>query len=245
MSRYSENRDGLYATNMEKVEDFVFDSRVAAVFPDMISRSVPGYATIIAMTGMLAANHAVAGSNLYDLGCSLGAACASMSSSLEQPGCTIIGVDKAPAMVITARDNLRSEIRDNIKLVCADIEDVAIVKATVVVLNFTLQFLPVSRRLALLKKIRRGMLPSGVLILSEKISGATDAENKQLVALHHMFKRANGYSDLEISQKRAALENVLLPEPITVHQQRLRDAGFSRVQLWFQCFNFVSFIAQP
>jgi len=52
-----------------------------------------------------------------------------------------------------------------------------------------------------------------------------------------------GYSKLEISQKRAALENVLLPETLEAHRSRLDTIGFDAVDVWFQCFNFASMVA--
>ncbi|HIE54147.1 MAG TPA: carboxy-S-adenosyl-L-methionine synthase CmoA [Chromatiaceae bacterium] len=238
-------RDRLYADPRDEIERFVFDERVAAVFGDMIVRSVPGYATIAAMTGILARQHAVPGSRIYDLGCSLGAATAVMATSLEANQCDFIAVDKAPAMLERAREQFLARRLSGIRLICADIRDVVIERASVVVLNFTLQFLPVVERLTLLKRIRQGMLPGGVLILSEKIAGDSEEQEQLLVELHEAFKLANGYSELEIAQKRAALEQVMLPEPVDIHRQRLDRAGFGRVDLWFQCFNFVSFLARP
>ena len=61
--------------------------------------------------------------------------------------------------------------------------------------------------------------------------------------LHHTFKKAQGYSDLEITQKPSALENVLLAETFSTHQQRLKNAGLSSAEIWFQYFNFASMIA--
>ncbi len=238
-------RDLIYAEQQEQIADFVFDQRVAVAFPDMISRSVPGYATIIGMIGLLADRHASSGSNLYDLGCSLGAASAAMSAALKIQDIHLLAVDNAPAMIERAADNLPPESDIPVELICANVQDVLIRNASVVVLNFTLQFLPKHERLQLLQHIRQGMLDDGVLILSEKIAGADAQEDALLVNLHHVFKQANGYSDLEISQKRSALEKVLLPETISVHRHRLQAAGFSRVDLWFQCFNFVSFVARP
>ena len=241
----SSERDRLYAEPREEVGDFVFDERVAAVFGDMISRSVPGYATIVAMTGLLARRHARPGSRIYDLGCSLGAATAVMAESLAPGLCQFVAVDKAPAMLERARSQLSSRGLQGIEYRCADLREVAVERASVVVLNFTLQFLPLEARLPLLASIRRGMLPGGVLILSEKIAGATPEEDRLLTELHHAFKQANGYSELEISQKRTALEKVLRAETIATHRRRLAEAGFASVDLWFQCFNFVSFVARP
>lgn len=234
-------KDNIYAQQQAQVGDFVFDAKVADVFPDMIQRSVPGYPAILNMLELLTQVHAQAGSYLYDLGCSLGAASVSMAKGLTHTDCKIIAVDNAPAMLDKARNALASH--NNIEFQLNDIRAVEVKQASIVVLNFTLQFIPIADRLALLKRIHAGMQPGGILLLSEKISGATPAKDAMLVEMHHAFKRANGYSDLEVSQKRSALEKVLLPETVEAHQQRLADAGFARSDLWFQCFNFVSMLA--
>ena len=57
--------------------------------------------------------------------------------------------------------------------------------------------------------------------------------------LHHEFKRAQGYSDLEIAQKRASLENVLVPNTVDQHIERLLAAGFESARLYIRCFNCV------
>jgi tRNA (cmo5U34)-methyltransferase len=237
-------KDRVYAQPRAHVGDFTFDDQVAAVFPDMIRRSVPGYGAIIGMIGLLAEQHAQPHSRLYDLGCSLGAAAAAMRARVGQEGCELVAVDNAPAMAERAREALRATPGMPVTVQCADVRDVAVENASVVVLNFTLQFLPPSDRLALLRRIRHGMRPDAVLVLSEKIAGADPDQDRLLTELHHAFKRANGYSELEISQKRSALERVLIPETIAAHQQRLAAAGFSRSDVWFQCFNFVSLVAR-
>lgn len=237
-------RDTIYAQPHGRIADFAFDEQVAAVFPDMIRRSVPGYAAIVGMIGLLAEQHAQPHSHLYDLGCSLGAATAAMRARVAAEGCRLVAVDNAPAMIEGARDAFDSQPGPPVDLLCADIRDVAVRDASVVVLNFTLQFVPPAERLPLLTRIRAGMRPGGILVLSEKIAGVDAEQDRLLTAMHHAFKRANGYSELEISQKRAALDKVLVPETLAVHQQRLSDAGFQRSDLWFQCFNFVSLVAR-
>ena len=235
--------DRLYATALPDVHRFVFDDRVAAVFPDMIRRSVPGYATVLGMLGVIAERFIQPGSAVYDLGCSLGAATAAMR--LHAPDCRLIAVDNAPAMIARAREFLDRIPGAPVELRCLDIRDVSVVDASVVVLNYTLQFIPPAERLALLRGIRDGLRSDGVLVLSEKIAGADADEDRRLTELHHAFKRANGYSDLEISQKRAALEQVLIPETLAAHRKRLLEAGFRTVDLWFQCCNFVSLLVRP
>jgi len=238
----TESRDRLFDRH-GPVGDFVFDAAVARVFPDMISRSVPGYAAIINMIELLTGMHAQPGTRLYDLGCSLGASSIAMARGLMHSDCRIIAVDNAPAMLERAREHSAELGAPEVEFRLADIRDVAIDSASVVVLNFTLQFLPREDRGVLLQRIREGLRPGGVLILSEKIAGDTPEADAALVAMHHAFKRQQGYSDLEISQKRSALEQVLLPETLGTHRQRLRDVGFTRAHTWFQCFNFVSIVA--
>ncbi|WP_250680800.1 carboxy-S-adenosyl-L-methionine synthase CmoA [Geomonas sp. Red32] len=237
--------DSIYAAPLQEMVDFQFDERVAAVFPDMIQRSVPGYGMIIANIGIVAARYAQPKSRCYDLGCSLGAATLSMRQRITQPECDIVAVDNSPAMVERCREILARDTVPTVPvtLVCADIQDVAIENASVVVLNFTLQFIPPAERLALIRRIYTGLRPGGILILSEKIAFQDEGRQEFHVELHHDFKRANGYSDLEISQKRSALENVMIPEPLSCHHERLKAAGFSFSEVWFQCFNFASLVA--
>jgi tRNA (cmo5U34)-methyltransferase len=236
--------DSLYATARERIVDFAFDAAVAAVFPDMIRRSVPGYGEIIALTGLLAEQYAQPGSHCYDLGCSLGAASLSMRRRIPHGDCRIIAVDNAPAMLEQARAHLaQAPGTVPVELRCADVREVAIEDASVVALNFTLQFIEPAERLPLLQRIHAGLRPDGVLILSEKLMFANEQEQDFNTAMHLAFKRANGYSELEISQKRSALEHVLVPDTREQHEERLRWAGFRRSECWFRCFNFASFVA--
>ncbi len=239
-------KDDLFARPHADLSGFEFDSAVADVFPDMIQRSVPGYASAVAMSGFLAQRFATPGTRLYDLGCSLGATSLAMAKALgpEQSHCEVIGVDNSKAMLEKARNLLASNSdHPNISLLCADINDVELSNASVVALNYTLQFIELGQREGLLSRLASGMNSGGVLILSEKIAFDDEQLTELFTDLHHDFKRSKGYSDLEISQKRAALENVLVPETLEVHQQRLRSAGFARVELWFQCLNFASLVA--
>lgn len=240
----SDSIDRLYAQPHEELTGFRFDERVVAVFPDMIKRSVPGYSTIIHMIGQIAERYAQTGTNLYDLGCSLGAATLSMRHRITAADTRIVAVDNSPDMIERCRTVLAADSGEvPVQLICANLQDVVIEQASVSVLNFTLQFIPLAERDALLRHIAQGTVAGGVLILSEKIAFEDSEHQTLMTELHHNFKRANGYSDLEIAQKRTALENVLIPETLKTHQQRLLQAGFRSVDCWFQCFNFASIIA--
>ena len=238
-------QDEIYASPLNEIIDFDFDEKVAEVFPDMIQRSVPGYGTMISTIGILAAKYAQPNSRCYDLGCSLGAVSLSMRQRINQPGCKVIAVDNSEAMVERGLELLASDSssRVPVEMVCADIQDIAIEDASVVVLNFTLQFIPLDDRLALITRIYQGLKPGGVLILSEKMAFDDQIKQDFHTEAHHDFKRANGYTDLEISQKRTALERVMIPESLNCHKRRLQEAGFPMSEVWFQCFNFASMAA--
>lgn len=237
-------RDTLYADPLSEHGLFTFDDSVARVFPDMIKRSVPGYPTIISMTGLLAGKYASAGSSLYDLGCSLGASTLAMRQNIQQPDCRIISVDNSAAMLEHCKIIIDTDTHDTpVTLTCANLQDVVIENASVVVLNFTLQFIPRELREKVISDIYRGLLPGGVMVLSEKVTFEDPHLDELNIELHHQFKLANGYSDLEVARKRSALETVLLPETLNQHKQRIADAGFNSCDVWFQCFNFASLVA--
>lgn len=238
------NKDTLYAEQQGNVPRFVFDEKVVDVFPDMINRSVPGYSAIIMMIGQLAARYAQPHSHCYDLGCSLGGATFAMSRRIEAEDVQIVAVDSSEAMIHKLASLLEKEKPETkVHLLTDDILNIDINKASVVVLNFTLQFIPLEKRQHLLTKIADGMLPGGVLVLSEKITFDDRAHDELVTDMHHFFKATNGYSEMEIAQKRTALENVLVPETLQQHKTRLQACGFKNTNLWFQCFNFASLLA--
>ncbi len=231
-------KDSIYATPQDSVADFRFDATVAEVFPDMIQRSVPGYHTMIHTIGELTSRFAQPASNYYDLGCSLGAASLAMRRKLTDSHSTVIAVDNSEAMVERCRMHVqafRSDVPLEVQL--ADIRAIEIDNAAIVVSNFTLQFIPKPDRDTLVKRIFEGLKPGGIFILSEKFILTDERTHQVLIDLHHDFKRANGYSELEISQKRTALENVMRPDTLDEHQRRFADAGFVSSTVWYQCFN--------
>ncbi len=237
-------KDTLFAQPNEALGAFQFDESVVSVFPDMIQRSVPGYQTILTGIGELTSQFAQPNSQLYDLGCSLGAVSLTMRCKLPHSDCKIIGVDTSQPMIERAQSYVaafHSEIP--VELRCEDMLHTPIENASVVVMNFTLQFVEPEKRQQMLNKIYQGLNPGGILILSEKIHFEDPAIQNAIDSMHLQFKRANGYSELEISQKRASLENVLISDSETTHLQRLQQAGFESAAIWFQAYNFASFLA--
>ncbi len=236
--------DLIYSQAHKQVKNFTFDAQVVEVFPDMISRSVPGYNTIIDTIGRLSHKFVKKNSHIYDLGCSLGAATLAMRKGITAKNCQIIGVDNSTDMVKRCKMHVDAFKGDTpVTIIEGNIQDINIENASMVVLNFTLQFIEKSQRQALLNKIAKGLKPGGLLVLSEKITSQDPVTDQVLIDLHHNFKRDNGYSELEVAQKRSALEKVMLTDSVEKHKERFAQAGFGHSSLWFQCFNFTSFIA--
>jgi len=241
----SDPEDNLFKTPLSSAGGFRFDEKVALVFPDMIRRSVPGYGHIVGSSGLIAKRYAKANTVIYDLGCSLGATTLAIAGEVKTPGCRIIAVDNSEAMLAQARTRLSEPLIDTLPIdwVCEDISDMTFEPCSVVALNFTLQFIEKGKREKLLSDVRRALYPDGALILAEKIVQEDAKSQDTLNTLHFDFKRANGYSELEIAGKRQAIENVLIPETANAHIERLTRVGFREVTEFFHCLNFKAWIA--
>ena len=294
-------RDQLYRDPRRQLVDFAFDQAVAAVFPDMIRRSVPAYETVIPMTGLLAARHLAgagpaplvvdggAGSDagissresggerrdradaatgggpvraryrppaagadalaakagdgfglVFDLGCSLGATTLALLRQLGNRPCRIVAVDRSKPMLDRAAELVRD---DRVEFRLEDLRETDVSGAGVILMNYVLQFVPPADRKGLLRRFRERMAPGGLLLLSEKIRFEDAADQAFFDEVHLDYKKANGYSDLEVSGKRTALEKVMIADSEDCHLERLRAAGFAPVRTWFRCLNWASFMA--
>ena len=234
-------RDQLFDNQID-IADFRFDANVVKVFDDMVRRSVPGYDSMIQMIGLIARMYGQENTNYYDLGSSTGAISLSIALNNKHNNNQFFAIDNSKDMVNQCKKNLNNKV-NNLQAICADINQINIQNASIVVLNLTLQFIDVELRSNLIKKIYDGLNPGGVLIISEKIHFENKQIQNQITKLHMDFKRENGYSELEIANKRQAIENVLITETEEEHLKRLRDCGFNDTSCFFQCLNFVSFLS--
>jgi tRNA (cmo5U34)-methyltransferase len=238
------SKDDIFKSTDAGPGTFEFNDSVAEVFTDMLRRSVPGYEASLEAIAILARRYGRAGTRCYDLGCSLGASTLAMRRNIVEPDCEIVAVDLSPAMIDRCRKIVDADDTDlPVSIRVEDVRDVAIEHASLVVLNYTLQFVPVNDRTRLVRRIYDGLIDGGALILSEKVVDEDPSIEGLLVELHHEFKSANAYSDLEIARKRMALEEVLIPESTATHLERLADAGFNHRSVWLKHFNFVSILA--
>jgi tRNA (cmo5U34)-methyltransferase len=237
-------KDSLYQCITPPVPPFEFDARVANVFDDMIRRSVPLYSEIVNRQAQMIQRFHQPGTAIYDLGCSNGNLGIQMGRYMAAQRFTMVAVDSSAPMLEAFRKRLSgTPLEQRITLQCGDIRQIPIENASVVVLNFTLQFIPQKDRDALINRIFHGLISGGILLFCEKITHAHEDVAELQRAFHYAFKRENGYSDLEISRKREALEKVLIPESLETHLQRVDRAGFAAMDVWLKWFNFAALIA--
>lgn len=239
-----QTKDEVFRQPITAASDFRFGQSVAKVFDDMVNRSVPFYGEIQRMIAEQAADHAVEGSTVYDLGCSTGTTLIGMDS-LVKPGIEFIGLDDSENMLAKCQEKLKEAgIQRKISLEVADLnKGLGMQNASVAVLCLTLQFIRPINREKLLREILQGLNPGGVLILVEKILAEDSDQNRAFIKYYYNYKRRNHYSDLEISQKREALENVLIPYKLSENISLLRDVGFEHCEVFFKWYNFAGLIA--
>ena len=238
--------DRLFAAPRERIQDFDFGGDTAVVFDDMLERSVPYYDEIQRMVGELASDFAAPGKCVYDLGCSTGTTLLHIARAVPQDvPLKFVGIDSSPEMLELARQKLgRATLTQPFELRHSDLNHgVRIDDACVVMLILTLQFIRPLYRESLMRSIHEGLADRGCLILVEKVLGQDSTLNRLFIQHHYEMKRGRGYSELEISQKREALENVLVPYRLEENRDLLRKVGFSAVDVFFKWYNFCGIVA--
>ncbi len=238
--------DALFANKRGRIDDFNFGRDTAVVFDDMLGRSVPYYAEIQRMTSELIGDFAQDGTSIYDLGCSTCTTFLETTAYLSpETQLRFIGIDNSTEMLeIAGRKLQENRFAWPYELRYGDLnEGVLIENASVVLLVLTLQFVRPLRRERLVRTIQEGLTDSGCLILVEKVLGENSTFNRLFINHYYEMKRRNGYSELEISQKREALENVLIPYRLEENRELLRRCGFNNVDVFFKWYNFCAIIA--
>jgi tRNA (cmo5U34)-methyltransferase len=227
--------------NRPITKQFEFDAEVAAVFDDMLQRSVPFYKEAVALTSRFAAHYTPTDGRIYDLGCSTATQLLDLERHMRKPA-TLIGIDNAQAMLAQARKKIDA-FDSNVEVVEGDILNFDYERADVIISNYTLQFIRPLERDRLIQTIYNTLQPKGVFIFSEKVVTQDSTLNKELIECYYDFKKLQGYSAYEIMQKREALENVLVPYTMEENIAMLKKGGFKTVEVLFRWANFATFIA--
>jgi len=243
-SNVTELVDKVFETD-RKISDFSFNKEVAAVFDDMVSRSVPYYDEMQRMSVELVRDFAVDNSNIYDIGCATGTTMALIDRAIGDTKAKLIGIDNSQEMLTQAEEKLNLlGLHHPFELKCADIHKlVPIENASVVAMLLTLQFARPLYRERIVQRLYEGIRENGCLLLIEKITSEDTLFNRLFIDHYYDFKRRNGYSEMEIAKKREALENVLIPYRLEENIELLKDAGFHHVEVFFRWYNFCGLIA--
>ncbi|MGR8933488.1 MAG: carboxy-S-adenosyl-L-methionine synthase CmoA [Gammaproteobacteria bacterium] len=238
------NKDQVFKEEIQQATDFKFGSTVANVFDDMVNRSVPFYGEMQRMMAELAADYAESGTDVYDLGCATGTTLLGMDTTIPED-IRFIGIDDSPQMLDKCRTKLEtSGFKRPFELRVADLnQGVEISNASVAVMCLTLQFVRPIYREKLLKSIFHGLQSGGVLILIEKILAEDSVLNRDFIKYYYNYKRRNHYTEMEIAQKREALENILIPYKLSENIAILRDSGFAHCEVFFKWYNFSGLVA--
>ncbi len=237
--------DKIYSEKLDKIKPFEFNETVVNVFDDMLNRSIPLYKETIERQVQLSERFYQPDSMIFDFGCSNGNFGLRLLEIMGKKVFSMTAVDNSKEMLKTYKERLSNRPNEeNIKLVYDKIQNIMVNNASVVIVNLTLQFIPVSERAALIQTIYDGLLPAGILLITEKTIHDNDSLTELQQEFYYRYKKENGYSNLEISQKRDALENVLIPETIETHNKRFKNAGFGKIDIWQKWFNFTSFLCQ-
>jgi tRNA (cmo5U34)-methyltransferase len=224
--------------------DFKFGANVVSVFDDMVTRSVPFYLEIQRMMTEIAIDFAVPGSNVYDLGCSTGTTLINLDRVLSTD-INFIGIDDSKEMLEKCKSNFdNAGLKRTYNLQYADLnKGVKLENPSVVIMCLTLQFIRPLYREKLIEDIYSQMNENGCLILIEKVLGEDSLFNRQFIKYYYDYKRRNQYNEMEISQKREALENVLIPYKLMENRELLLNKGFRYVETFFKWYNFCGMVA--
>lgn len=232
-------QDKVFNKPIEK--QFEFDEEIAAVFDDMLKRSVPFYEEAMALTKRFALAYLKPGGRVYDLGCSTASTLLDIERDLRAEA-ELVGIDNAHSMLEQARRKLRV-YGSKIVLEEGDILAFDYRPAQVFISNYTLQFIRPPVRETLIRKLFDALEPGGVFIFSEKVVTQEKRLNKLMIDGYYDFKKTQGYSEYEIMQKREALENVLIPYTEEENRAMVTRCGFAHCETIFRWMNFATFIA--
>jgi tRNA (cmo5U34)-methyltransferase len=239
-----DHKDEVFANDQQPVGDFAFNATVAHVFDDMVSRSVPYYEEMQRMVCELAQDFAQPNTSLYDIGCSTATTLLTLDGMIG-PDVQFVGIDNAPDMLDKAAQKIEASGTNRpIDLQVVDLHrGLAIDNASVVTMLLTLQFVRPLFRERVMKTIHSGLNDHGCLLMIEKLTSEDTTFNRLFIQHYYDFKRRNGYSEIEISKKREALENVLIPYRLDENVQLLKEVGFRSVEVFFRWYNFCGIIA--
>ena len=238
-------RDYVFAAEETRSADFEFNEDVAEAFDDMVERSVPFYTEQQRMVREIAKAFWIPGTSIFDFGCST--ATTAIGLGLDIPEAQIVGFDNSWPMIDRASEKVREAgVDERVSIRHADLNgklsELEFKNASVAALCWTLQFVRPLNRDSLIRHIYDSLADNGALIVTEKVLTNNGHANRFFIDFYYDGKRRRGYSDVEISRKREALENVMVPYRMEENIELFKRSGFEIVETFFQWYNFAGFV---
>jgi len=207
--------------------DFRFDEKVAGKFDEHVGASVPGYDDVQTLVSILSDFYSAEGGVIYDLGCATGTTLQRLQRHAET--CRLVGLDASAPMCTRARQKVPEAT-----ILQSDLDErQEFPDACLVISLFTLQFVRLDRRRAVLESVRRGLLPGGALFLFEKAWPDSPRVAESIRQFHHELKGRNGFTPAEVWGKDRSLRGVMTPLTVGENARLLSEAGFTTVErIW-------------
>ncbi len=171
----------------------------------MLRRSIPQYEVMRKAVFDIGRRFAEPGTFIVDLGCSRGDALAPFVKEFGSK-CNYLGLEISEPMLEAARKRFKDEIDSGVvNIEQRDLrESYPDVQASVTLCVLTLQFTPGDHRQRILNDVFRHTSPGGVLIVVEKVLGASSQLTALMAEIYHELKADHGYRKEEVERKRLA-----------------------------------------
>lgn len=203
-------------------------------------RFVPGFADLHRMTDILLAERAPRDASVLVLGAGGGLELKAFAEA--HPEWTFLGVDPAAEMLKLAEKTL-GKLAARVHLLEGYVDDVRDGPFDAATCLLTLHFLTPDERRRTVAEVRRRLRPGAPFVTAHASFPQDDSDRPLWLSRYTAFAASSGVDTETAAKMRASVEqqlNLLAPEQ---DEAVLRDAGFSRVGLFYAAFTWRGWVA--
>ncbi len=216
------------------------DPQAVARYTDGPRRTVPGFADLHRMTGLLLGENAPADARVLVLGAGGGLELKALADMHD--GWTFDGVDPSPEMLSLANQTVGAHApRVRLHEGLIDIAPDGPFDAATCLL--TLHFLQADERLHTVREIRHRLKPGAPFVAVHLSFPQDDEERGQWLSRYAAYAVTSGIDASQMEKMRAAVGTHLPLFDPDQDQAILRDAGFSNVTLFYAAFTWRGWVA--
>jgi tRNA (cmo5U34)-methyltransferase len=230
---------------METSNVYEFSFTTIRDFDSHIAQEIRGYETLFTIATGIANTVIATGTNIYDLGCSTGRFLITLAERIAAEADTyrrryvrFIGIEPNDnfAAYHTNKPDSVTFVRERITA-STQFENASLISSI-----FTLQFIPIHERQAVIRNVYHGLNPGGVLLLAEKVY-AGDPEIERLINDSHFDFKREFTDPAQIFAKDVRLRSIMRPLTLQDNVSLLENAGFDRHECFWRVNNFAALIA--